>query len=415
MNGADSKLGRYYTLSYQLIARANIVLQKIEELGGEVYDADSDLDDYHRGEALFLRSLMYFNLWNIFGTAPLVTERITNLDDAYPANSTGTQLLDQAIEDLTEASTLLPEAWDADNIGRATRNSARGLLGKCLVYRGTVNNTTADFTAAIAAFDAITASLAPNFNDNFDASKENNVESLFEFQANKPLAGVNPWVPGGNDAFAVIGELNGFWGFFNDQGTDASDNTYRATASLKSAFETGDPRIDYSFNPDVDASEGHNVLKYVLNNVTTPDNAFLGLSQNNARILRYADALLLKAEAIVRSDGDLDDAIALVNQIRTRARQSKAGATVPADLPTPATKAAALDIVFAERRRELAFEEGNRWFDLRRRHLAGEIDLTSCDFDPLRPDFKFEEKNVYFPLPETEVLQSPNLDQNAGY
>ena len=415
LNGADGKLDRYYTLAYQLIARANIVLQKIEERGSTAYDADSDLDDYHRGEALFLRSLMYFNLWNIFGTAPLVTERITNLDDAYPPNSSATELLDQAIVDLTEASTLLPEAWDAGNVGRATRNSARGLLGKCLVYRGTVNDTPADFTAAITAIDAINASLAPNFNDNFDASMENNVESLFEFQANESLGGVNPWVAGGNDEFAVIGELNGFWGFFNDQGTDGGQNTYRATESLKSAFEPGDPRIAYSVNMDVNASDGHNVVKYVVNNATTEQQAFLGLSINNPRILRYADALLLKAEAIVRSGGNLDEAIGLVNEIRERARNSEPGATVPADLATPATSDEALDLIFAERRRELAFEEGNRWYDLRRRHMAGEIDLTTWDFEALRPDFDFNEFNLNFPLPESEVLQNPNLNQNTGY
>ena len=101
LNGADGKLDRYYAQAYQVIGRSNIVLEKIAEVGDDVYAADSDLDDYHRGEALFLRSLMYFNLWNIFGTAPLITERITALDDAYPPNSTGTELLDQAIADLT--------------------------------------------------------------------------------------------------------------------------------------------------------------------------------------------------------------------------------------------------------------------------------------------------------------------------
>lgn len=416
LNGSDGKLSRYYTLAYQLIARANVVLQKIEENGNSIYDEGSDLDDYHRGEALFLRSLMYFNLWNIFGTAPLVTERITSLDDAYPGNSSGTELLDQAIVDLTEASALLPESWDDANVGRATRNSARALLGKSLVYRGTVTNSNADFTAAITAFDAITgAALAPNFNDNFDANQENNVESLFEFQANQAIGNTNPWVPGGNDAFSVIGELNAFWGFFNEQGTDGGNNTYRATESLKSAFEAGDPRISYSVNMPVSASEGHNVLKYILNNVNTPDNSWLGLSQNNPRILRYADVLLLKAEAIVRSGGDLAEAIDLVNRVRERARNSEPGASVPADLATPATREEALDIIFAERRRELAFEEGNRWFDLRRRHMAGEIDLTNWEFDALRTDFDFKEFNLNFPLPEAEVLQSPNLNQNPGY
>ncbi len=415
LNGTDGELSRYFNYSYQIISRANIVMEKIIQNGSFAYEATSNADDYHRGEALFLRSLMYFNLWNIYGTAPLVTERITSLDDAYPGNTTGTQLLDQAIIDLTEAATLLPATWDTENIGRATKNSARGLLGKCLVFRGTVNNTNADFTSAIAAFNAMTGvALAPNFNDNFDGQKENNVESLFEFQANDAIGGVNPWV-GGNDDFAVIGELNGFWGFFNDQGTDGGNNTFRATSSIKNAFEVGDPRIDFSFNMAVDAANGHNVRKYILNNVYTRDNGWLGLSINNSRILRYADVLLLKAEAIVRSGGDLSEAIDLVNQIRTRARASKVGATIPANLAIPGTKAQALDIIFAERRLELAFEEGHRWYDLRRRHLAGEIDLTTLNFDALRADFNFKEFNINFPLPETEVLQSTNLNQNVGY
>ncbi|HZB14739.1 MAG TPA: RagB/SusD family nutrient uptake outer membrane protein, partial [Chryseolinea sp.] len=125
LEGDDGELSRYFNFSYQIIARANIVMEKIIENGSLAYEETSNADEYHRGEALFLRSLMYFNLWNIFGTAPLVTERITSLDDAYPANSTGTELLDQAIIDLTEAATLLPEAWDEENLGRATKNSAR--------------------------------------------------------------------------------------------------------------------------------------------------------------------------------------------------------------------------------------------------------------------------------------------------
>ena len=119
----------------------------------------------------------------------------------------------------------------------------------------------------------------------------------------------------------------------------------------------------------------------------------LGLSQNNPRILRYADVILLKAEAIVRSGGSLADAIALVNEIRARARASGDGATVPADLATPGTGAEALDLIFRERRLELAFEEGHRWYDLRRRHL-----LVKWTLQPLiltvRTDFAFEEFKI---------------------
>jgi hypothetical protein len=134
--------------------------------------------------------------------------------------------------------------------------------------------------------------------------------------------------------------------------------------------------------------------------------------------LRYADVLLLKAEAIVRSGGDLNEAIGLVNQIRQRARLSTEDgveAAVPADHGAQTDAATVLDLIFQERRLELACEEGHRWYDLRRRHLAGEISLTNWDFSSVRNDFAFQAFNINMPLPENEVLQNPNLNPNEGY
>jgi starch-binding outer membrane protein, SusD/RagB family len=74
-----------------------------------------------------------------------------------------------------------------------------------------------------------------------------------------------------------------------------------------------------------------------------------------------------------------------------------------------------LDWVFEERRLELAFEEGHRWWDLRRRHLAGEIDLRTWNFNSALPGLVFENKNIVYPLPDGEVVSSPNLQQNPGY
>jgi hypothetical protein len=142
-------------------------------------------------------------------------------------------------------------------------------------------------------------------------------------------------------------------------------------------------------------------------------------SKNNPRILRYADVLLLKAEAIVRSGGNSREAIAILNQIRERARKSDVSGTespVPADLDLNETDAVKiLEWIYQERRIELACEEGHRWYDLRRRHIAGEIDLKNWDFSSKRVDLKFEDHHVYFPLPEQEVIESPNLNQNPGY
>jgi len=142
-------------------------------------------------------------------------------------------------------------------------------------------------------------------------------------------------------------------------------------------------------------------------------------NRNNPRILRYADVLLLKAEALVRSGGSTSEAIELINQIRQRARMSTEDGTeaaVPADLDVNETNAdTILDWIFKERRIELACEEGHRWYDLRRRHMAGEINLSNWDFSSVRSDFEFTENNLVFPIPTNEIVQNPNLTQNTGY
>ncbi len=414
LNGNNGSLSKVYLYAYQLIARANTVLQKIEENGSFAYAEDSDTDDWHRGEALFLRSLMYFKLWNVYGTAPLVTERIVDLNDAFPPNTTGTQLLDQAILDLTEAMALLPESWDAGNLGRATQNSAKGLLIKSLIFRGTVSGTAGDFTTALTIFNGMVgAELAPNYDDNFDVAKENNIESIFEFQSVANLNDfANPWLSGagGNDAFAVVGEINSYYGFFS--GKPGFVQVMYATQSLLDTYAIGDPRMDLAFD-NTDPTK--NIIKYV-----SKDEAFApggNLSKNNPRILRYADVMLLAAEAMVRSGGSISDAIGIVNQIRERARNSsEVPSAEPAEIMVmPATPAEALDVIFKERRMELAAEEGHRWQDLRRRHIAGEIDLSTWDFDSALPDFDFQPHNINFPLPTGQVLENPNLNQNDGY
>jgi len=422
LNGSASRINLYYQYAYQLIARANTVLQKIEENGDLAYQSVPDQKGQNRGEALFLRAYMYFCLWNVFGTAPVVTERITNLDDAFPPNSTGTELLDQAITDLNEAATLLPSAWPDEYKGRVTKNSALGLRGKCLVFRGTVNHSNEDFIAAIANFNSIEGvALMPVYSNNFDVNFENNTESLFEYQANSSPSTVNPFVggAGGNDAFAVIGEIGAYWGMFDQKPTWIGNAYYSATNSIKEAYEADDPRKAY--NIDLNPDQRINVKKYIRNTAYASGwgGEGNGVSVNNPRILRYADVLLLKAEAIVRSGGNIPEAISLLNEIRERARNSDESG-VPSAVPedrdmNESDPAIVLEWVFQERRVELAFEEGHRWWDLRRRHIAGEIDLKKLDFSSMLSDFKFDDYNVNFPLPSTEVVDSPNLNQNTGY
>lgn len=413
----------FYTYSYRLIARANTVIEVIDNRGDEIYQLEPALKDVHKGEALFLRGWAFWRLWNIYGRAPIITERIKLIENAYPPNSEGTELLDQAIADLQAAATLLPPTWDDANKGRVTSNSAYALLGKVFVFRGTVDNTQADFSAAIDAFDEITgAALTDHYNKNFDYQFENNEESFFEFQAGSTQGGVNAFLP--FEDFPGF-DLTVYWGFFDQKPVWIGNDLLVATDNFKGIYETGDPRIPHVFDPN--ATGVTNVTKYVKNGAFARNAAGGNLNParnngyniNNPRILRYADVLLLEAEAIVRSGGSLADAVALINQIRTRARFSTEDGTeaaTPANLDaTGADQATVLDWIFEERRRELAFEEGHRWWDLRRRHMAGEIDLTTWDFGTISSDFKFEEYNLYFPLPPNEVVENPNMTQNDGY
>ena len=397
---------RFFDRVYQMIGRANIVLEKLDQESG-VYTSAA-LKSTHRGEALFLRAFGFFNLWVYYGKAPVVTDRITSLGNLYPDESQGTQLLDQAITDLTEAASLLPATWATTQRGRVTSNSANGLLGKVLVFRGTVNKATADFTAALTAFNKITGvSLVANFSDNFDARTENNAESLFEFQASSG-GGDNIWLA--NEFDGAIGTMSAYWGNFYEGNNRNNNNVnYLATNKLLNAFTAGDPRLAATINTT--STSGKQLVKWSRNDVTGGNGVS---SANNPRILRFADVLLLKAEAILQSNGSTVEAITLINQVRTRARGTGAA---PANHPTTETnRTTILGWIINERFLELA-AEGHRWPDLKRWHIAGNVVLNNAFFDPANaPAMNFTApKNLVFPIPLAEIDRNPNVTQNPDY
>lgn len=409
LTSSNGNSSRFFDRANQLIGRANIVLQKLNQESG-VY-TNAALKNTHKGEALFLRAYCYFNLWVYYGKAPVVTERITSLDNLYPGESKATELLDQAITDLTEAAASLPASWPGGQRGRVTANAANGLLGKVLMFRGTVNKAAADLTAAIAAFNKITgASLVTNFGDNFDANRENNAESLFESQASA-AGGDNIWLA--NEFDGAIGTMSAFWGNFYEGNTRNNNNVnYLATTKLLNAFDPADPRLPYTINTA--SASGKQLVKWSRNDVTSGNGVS---SANNPRILRYADVLLLKAEAILQSNGSAAEAIGLINQITARARNMVPGGTAPADYPTTETnRATILGWIMNERFLELA-AEGHRWPDLKRWHMGGLITLNNTFFDPTNAaamNFTAP-KNLVFPIPIAEIDRNPNVTQNPDY
>lgn len=407
LQSATGEVNTFYSISYQLINRANTMIQKLEEESGAIKTAD--LKNQLMGEALFLRAFGNFQLWNYFGTSPLIKERIQTSENTTAPNSVGNELLDQAIKDLTAAADLLPATWDKSNRGRVTKSSANGLLGKSLVFRGSASKNVADFTAALAALNKITdKKLLANFKDNFNSATENNEESLFEFQASQPDFD-NVWLPNDFQAGGV-GSTSCYWGYYENHWSLFGGARYVATQKLADAFDAEDPRLQYSVN-----KEDLSFLKYwSTGDIKTQSDV---ASANNPRILRYADVLLLKAEAILESGGSSSAAIDLINQVRTRARTMVPGGTFPKDYNNTETdKIKIFNWLNTERFIELAGEEGSRWLDLRRWHMAGKINLAGFDFGSVRSDVSFKvDKNLYYPLPLNEIDLNPNVVQNPGY
>jgi hypothetical protein len=402
---SSGRVNYLYRSHYQMVARANVVLQKIAEVKDGIYKT-ANLKNYNKGEALFLRGYAFYNLWNFFGTSPLDTIRVTTNDQFTPPGTSGTQLLDQAIKDFGAAADLLPASWDAANRGRVTANSANGMLGKALVFRASATKNAADYTAAIAAFNKISgATLNANFNDNFNYNKENNSESLFEFQASQAFGFDNVWLS--NDFDNAVGNLSMFWGFYDNNFALFGKSRFYGTTKLLNAFNAADPRRDSTIKPS-----DRTVRKYVTNNKLSQSGVG---SVNNYRILRFADILLLKAEAVLQSGGSTSEAIGYINQVRTRARAMGAG-TEPADYSTTETnKTTIMNWIMDERLIELA-GEGQRWFDLRRWQMQGIISLNNAFFSSNSSTMSFQlPKHLNFPIPNSEVDVNPNVAQNPGY
>jgi len=419
LDANNGRVNSIWNTFFVLKNRANTVLTKLET-HGDVYD-DETLKRYHEGEVRFLRAWAMKRIWNHYGAfAPLVDRRITSTEEAEqpssnPNNPWGTELLDKAIEDLRLATELLPASWPEEDMGRVTANSAYGMLGKILVFRATITGDNSDYNEAITAFNNIQGvRLVDHYRDISSNFSLNNEESLFEYQANNPPEFDNVWL--GNDFDIPIGSISAYWGFYsNDPGSWFAGAPIIPTQKLLNTYEEGDPRADWTVgDPELPVTERDQVIKYVFDEVRSSSGVG---SMNNPRILRYADVLLLKAEAHLET-GNLSRAIELVNQVRERARNSTSPASdAPADRNVNETNA---DIVFdwiqEERYIELAGEEGHRWWDLRRWHYAGKIDLNDFDFSSIREAFSITlPKHLFLPIPQSELDANSNISQNEGY
>ncbi|MDE5449104.1 RagB/SusD family nutrient uptake outer membrane protein, partial [Elizabethkingia meningoseptica] len=335
-------------------------------------------------EAKFLRAHFYFNLVRIYGGVPI----FDGLQENYnQPRKTQDEVYNFIISDLTSASQVLPQSFGSADLGRATKGAALGLLSKVYLYKK-------DWQKAYDTSNQVMAmgySLDPDFNHLFRVKGEFGPESVFEVDCACTAQ------YSGSQYAEVQGVRNQFgWGFFTP------------SPALENAFEEGDIRKQFTIlrngqtTPEGDlikkgdplAVDTYNYKAYV---PKADQNATCAQgSVQNIRILRFAEILLINAEA-ANELGNTAVAQTSLNKVRTRAQLGNTTASSQSDL----RKA-----IWHERRVELAME-GDRFVDLVRTGQATTV-LASYGYKA--------GKNELFPIPFNAITQSQGvLTQNPGY
>lgn len=410
-----------YADCYIGINRANQVLDNVPGI-----DMDANLKARIIGEAKFLRGFFYYQLTMLFGKVPLMLK--TSLPTDLPSSSTQTEVYAQAANDFTEAATVLPPSYTGNDLGRATAGAAYAMLGK--VYMQQKN-----WPKAIAAFaPLITGNLKSNYDlvsdyrSNFLESSENNIESVFEYQF-----AVNNADNHDDDTDPRVDNLNygsSIGPFFAPKPIGFTDGQARRWVveeftKEKTAAGGRDPRVDASFlydstdvrgplfsrvygQPWRQRYPGGNTEVYFrkfLNDAVGNGEVFHG--GNNYRYLRYADVLLMYAEALSQNN-QTDEAYPYVDKVRQRAGLKTLTVAKPNLLKIPF-----LEQLKHERVTELA-GEGHRWEDLLR---WGDLGPGLVSRDPSFSTFVVG-KHELFPLPQFDLDKNPNLraaGQNPNY
>jgi len=382
-------LNDYWSGRYQGINRANQAIGNIPAIA-----MDEGRKARLVGEAKFARAYFYFDLVRAFGDIPMPTT-IENTQAQSTVRTPADEVYALIVQDLQDAIEVLPEQYPAGEVGRATVWAAHGLLAKVYLYRGEWDNVL-DQTAAI--INSGRFSLLEDFYEVFRIRNENSSESVFEVQSSG-VAGIQELGSQYAQIQGVRGP-NGFgWGF--NVPSDDLIAAFDAAGDVERKKATILMRGDMT--PDGDLIEG--VPPGQLEGVIQPrynGKAYVprreqvsGIwegAEQNIRVLRYAEILLIDAEAKIRL-GDTGGAATSLNEVRMRAG-------------LPSIDAPTLQDVWNERRLELAME-GDRFFDLVRTGQAATV-LGPLGFQP--------GKNEIFPIPQNMIdITNNTIAQNPNY
>lgn len=397
-NSGEGQISDFYGGEYKTINMANQNLDNIPAI-----NMDASLKARYLAESKFIRAWCYFRLVRAFGDVPLRLHVPKSPSDFNLARTPKAQVWAAIEQDLTDAASVLPQSYGSADVGRVTKGAALALHAKAAMYQAAANpGKWADVLNLTNQVMGLGYTLFPNYEQMFRTDHKNNSESIFEIQCvlipNDP-AGSNSQY---SQVQGVRGSTGGGWGFNNP------------SPSLAAAYETGDPRRDATIifrgetTPEGDAipASGDDVMfnqkSYVPFSLYV--SGFNEGCQQNKIVLRYADVLLMNAEA-ANETGNTTQALASLEMVRARARNGNSGI-----LPkiTLTDKTALRTAIWNERHVELAMEF-DHYFDVIRRGSS----FAQAEFGPR--GWKTG-KNEVWPIPQNEIdLSAGTLTQNPGY
>lgn len=428
--GTDNSIIQgFYSGMYALIYKANLIIEKVAP--------DTHGKARTVAEARFFRAWAYFDLVTLFGPVPKVDHLLTP-GEYRMGNSTVEDLWAFIEQDLGEAidSNTLPSKTGVDDAAtgmRVTREVAQAMLGKAYVFQG-------KYAEAAAMLDKVIASQKYDlFRGDYDmllhAANNNSCEAMLEIQKRNDPEQMS-WAHFENntmfylmygwrsDKLSMAGGIeqsieNGTWGFFNPRKSlyDAfvereGANGYRLTQTMRTAAQMEAIGVKVLPGESITGNEGYFVWK---SRLLKEDNVSPGSQPwfvwTNYRIMRYAEVLLLAAEAHVQG-GDKGKALDYINRIRTRAKLAPLGSVT-------------LDDVKKEKRLELClesvrFQDLVRWGDAETvlAEQGKQIPAFTgmeVDYRWSNPTYGFKAKHKLLPIPRKEMELNPNMTQNEGW
>lgn len=406
INSSNEWIDIKWRYTYQGIFRCNLAIKNIPEA-----PIEEDQINMFVAEAKFLRALYYFELVKNFGGVPMLTEPLS-VQEANLARATESDIWAQIEQDFTDASVYLPHKSElqASTIGRATKDASIAYLAKAALYQNKFEE------AQDLALEVIN-SQEFNLNDSFDnvwsINNPNGNGSIFEIQNS-----YNELYDSGS-ALCVLSRsrADGGWGFCTP-------------SSNLDVFMGDDPRRVHTIirhgeyvdadHPSYDTGLSENMTgrinrKYYLSFDERPASSEHTRSGLNHILLRYADLLLMHAEAAYHNGDEINARLSL-NKVRARVGLDQINST----------GIQLIEDIYKERRMELAME-GHRYYDLKRSgrltnamnaFLNYNLNVSTDPYDSGNDEGQFFDPNVHylFPIPQSEIdLSGGEIIQNPGY